>query len=66
MRKYSTFVSIITLILGFAFYGETVSFNFYDTYYIVAAEVVCFAFWALFMLIFLIINLKKFLSGRGE
>lgn len=66
MRKYSIFASIITLILGFAFYGEYITINFFDTYYLIAAEVVCFAFWALFMLILLIINLKKFLSGRGE
>ncbi|MGA8855382.1 MAG: hypothetical protein WB492_14510 [Christiangramia sp.] len=62
MRKYSTFVSIITLIFGFTFYGEEVTMHIYDTYYIIAAEVVCFGVWLIFMLIFLLIYLKKFFS----
>ncbi|CAL68508.1 hypothetical protein [Christiangramia forsetii] len=65
MRKYSTIVSIITLIFGFAFYGEKLTINIYDTYYIIAAEVVCFSIWLLFMIIFQLINLKKFLSKNA-
>ena len=59
MRKYSTFISIITLILGFTFYGEHVPITVFQTRYIIAAEVVFFIIWAIIMLILLIINLKK-------
>ena len=62
MRMYSVLVSIITLIFGFTFYGEPVNINIYDTHYIIAAEVLCFAVWCVCMLIFQLIKLKKFLS----
>ena len=62
MRKYQIFVSIITLILGFTFYGETVFFNIGDTYYVMAAESLCFAVWAIITIILTIISLKKYFS----
>jgi len=62
MKKYSTLISIITLIFGFTFYGEHITINAYDTQYVIAAEVICFAIWLVCMLIFQLINLKKFLS----
>jgi len=62
MRKYSVFVSILTLIFGFTFYGEKVSITILDTSYIIAAEVLCFSVWAIFTIIFTIINLKKYFS----
>ena len=39
MRKYSIFISIITLIFGFSFYGESVNLSLLDTEYVIAAEV---------------------------
>lgn len=66
MRKYSIFVSILTLIFGFTFYGEIVTINLFDTYYLIPAEVLCFGVWAIFTIIFTIINLKKFFSRNDE
>jgi len=66
MRKYSTFVSIITLIFGFTFYGELLTINIYGTQYIIAAEVLCFIIWAIIMLILFIMNLKKHFSENEK
>ncbi|MCG9970717.1 hypothetical protein [Christiangramia crocea] len=65
MRKYSILISILTLIFGFTFYSDTVSITIYDTNYIIAAEVICFAIWLIFMIVFQLINLKRYFS-RNE
>ncbi|WP_089665781.1 hypothetical protein [Gramella sp. MAR_2010_147] len=65
MRTYSIIVSIITLIFGFTFYGENLTINIHDTYYIIAAEVVCFSIWLLCTIIFQLINLKNYLSKNA-
>ena len=60
MRKYSVFLSILTLILGFTFYGEPVSVKILNTEYVVAAEVLCFTVWLTLTLIIQAINLKNY------
>lgn len=65
MRKYQIFLSILTLIFGFTFYGEQVTINIADTYYIIAAEALCFGVWAIFTIIFSIISLKKYFSRNA-
>lgn len=65
MRKYSIFISIITLIFGFTFYGEPVSIQIFNTEYVIAAEVLCFAVWLILTLLIQAINLKRYFS-RNE
>lgn len=62
MRKLPVLVSILTLIFGFTFYGEIVSINIHDTFYIISAEALCFLIWLCFTIIFWFIKLKKVLS----
>lgn len=64
MNKYSFLISILTLILGFTFYGEHLTINIHDTYYVIAAEVVCFFFWSIFMVIFLMNGLKNLILRK--
>jgi hypothetical protein len=59
MAKYRFLISIITLIFGFSFYGEFVTISLYDTYYVIAAEVIIFAIWLVIMMIFLFLYLKN-------
>jgi len=65
MRKYSVFISILTLIFGFTFYGESVNIHIFNTEYIVAAEVLCFGVWLIATIIIQIINIKRYFS-RNE
>jgi len=62
MRKYSFLISIITLIFGFIFYGELVTIQVFNTEYVIAAEVLCFAIWLIFTIIIQVINLKRHFS----
>tara|TARA_B100001063_G_C16497205_1_gene420276 strand:+ start:409 stop:609 length:201 start_codon:yes stop_codon:yes gene_type:complete len=62
MRKYSIFISIITLIFGFSFYGESVNLSLLDTEYVIAAEVLCFGFWLIATIIIQMISLKRYFS----
>ena len=62
MNKYSIAISLITLVFGFTFYGEIVTINLGDTYYLIPAEVICFGIWLIFMIMFWTFRLKKILS----
>ena len=65
MRKYHILISVLTLIIGFTFYGETIIFPIHDTYYVIPAEVVCFYVWLILTLILHGISLKNYFS-RNE
>ncbi|WP_298245986.1 hypothetical protein [uncultured Christiangramia sp.] len=65
MRKFPLLVSSVTLILGFAFYGEIITFNLGDTYYLIPAEVALFSIWFLITIIYWAFQLKRYLS-RNE
>ena len=62
MRKYHILISILIVILGLTFYGETITVTIHDTYYVIAAEVICFAAWFIFTVIYMIVKLKRFFT----
>ncbi|WP_026913960.1 hypothetical protein [Christiangramia portivictoriae] len=62
MRKFPLLVSGITLILGFAFYGEHITINIGDTYYVIPSEVVLFCIWFVITIIYWLFQLKRYLS----
>lgn len=64
MRLFPLFLSAITLILGFTFYGEIVTFNIFDTYYLIPAEVICFSIWLVITMVYWLIRLKNYALNK--